>query len=49
MVYKIPWVMERAKAQRATAGALKNSLPMAWPLNLPRVRQTNVYRELHDP
>jgi hypothetical protein len=37
MVYKIPWVMERAKAQRAAAGAHKNLLPMAWSLNLPRV------------
>jgi hypothetical protein len=37
MVYEIPWVMGRANAQRATAGAPKNSLPTAWPLNLPRV------------
>src|SRR5258708_27102394 len=37
MVYKLPWVVGQPKAQRATAGALKNSLPMAWPLNLPSV------------
>jgi hypothetical protein len=34
---QIPWMMKQAKAQRATAVSFKNLLPMAWPLNLPRV------------
>jgi hypothetical protein len=42
MVYKIPMGDGTGESPARNGWSAKKSLPMAWPLNLPAFRQTNV-------